>query len=107
MKINIILNTEKHKFDTTVAYAILLSVVAVCKHCQLWLVSCMLTAVHLFSFNNNSFWKLLSVNLFSRGFAISPALNKCSTIIDYGSTVLYRINTDGKRGIVSSDCTVS
>jgi len=88
MKINIILNTEKHKFDTAVALAILLSVLAVSKHCQLWLVTCMLTVVHLFSFNNNSFWKLLSVNLFRRGLAISPALNKRSTTMDYGSTVL-------------------
>jgi len=58
----------------------------------------MLTVVHLFSFNNNSFWKLLSVNLFRRGLAISPALNKRSTTTNYGSTVLYLINTDGKRG---------
>jgi len=66
-----------------------------------------LKKVHLFSFNKNSFSKLLSVSLFRRGMTISSAvLSKHSTATDDGRTVLYSKNTsltDGYRCNISSD----
>jgi len=64
------------------------------------------TVVHLFSFNNNSFWKLLSVDLFRRGIPVSPALNKRSATTDYGSTVFTSRSICIYAVYVSSDCIV-